>query len=86
MCFLVLQQRPPSTQTLRVLHENSRGRGTRGVLDWPYPTSLDLPTPGTMSSSRSSTEATMRADYMASHSSHRFEPSPTGKGKNLTAK
>ena len=83
MFSLFFQQGPPSAQILRTLHENSRGRGTRGVLDWPYPTSLDLPTPG-RTSSMSSSEATMRADYLASHSSHRVEPTPTPTGKGST--
>ena len=75
-----LQQGPPTAQSLRVLTENrGRGRGTNGVLDWPYPTMLDLPTPGR--SSRSD-EDTMRADYMASHASQAstqpMNPTPTG--------
>ena len=62
-------------QSLSVLSENrGRGRGTRGVLDWPYPTVLDLPTPG--QSSRSDEEM-MRSDYMASHG-YRINPTPTG--------
>ena len=68
---------PPSTQALRVLSENGRGRGTRGVLDWPYPTVLDRTSPGQQHSS----EDVMRSDYLASHSGHRqrLNPSPTGK-------
>ena len=79
MCFLfVFQQGPPSAHVLRVLHENNRGRGTNGVLGWPYPTVLDLPTPGGLSS-RAETEATMRSDYLSSHSAQRIDPTPTGK-------
>ena len=80
LCVFLLsfQQGPPSAQTLRVLHENSRGRGTHGVLNWPYPTVLDPPTPGGLSS-RAETEAAMRSDYLASHSAQRMNPTPTGK-------
>ena len=76
-CYFLLQQMPPSTQALRVLSENGRGRGTRGVLDWPYPTVLDRTSPGQQHSS----EDVMRSDYLASHSGHRqrLNPSPTGK-------
>lgn len=73
---------PPRTQSLRVLTENGRGRGTHGVLNWPYPTVLDSPAPGR---SNASSEETMRADFLASQSSqashikHRPDPTPTGK-------
>ena len=75
--FLLLQQMPPGTQSVSVLQNVTnlgRGRGTRGVLDWPYPTILDRAPPG-----RQSSEETMRADFLMSQNSHLSDPSPQGK-------
>ena len=72
-----VQQMPPGTQSVSVLQNITnlgRGRGTRGVLDWPYPTILDRAPPG-----RQSSEETMRADFLMSQNSHLSDPSPQGK-------
>ena len=78
MCLPLLQQMPPGTQSVSVLQNltnMSRGRGTRGVLDWPYPTILDRTPPGRQSSS----EDTMRADFLMSQEAHLSDPVPQGK-------